>query len=160
AIGASNFSLRQLEEADDVARERRLTRFCAIQNEYSLLVRDAEHDVLPGCKRLGLGFVPYYPLASGLLTGKYRRDAPGPLGARLSGHAAIASAAEFGTLDRLAQYADERGASLVDVAIGALLAQSQVASVIAGATTAGQVRSNAEAACWVPDERDLRMLDE
>ena len=84
AIGASNFSAQQLEEADAVARERGLTRFAAVQNEYSLLVRDAERDVLPACERLGIGFVPFFPLASGLLTGKYRRGEAGPSGARLS----------------------------------------------------------------------------
>ena len=75
AIGASNFSAAQIEEADAIARERGLTRFTAIQNEYSLLHREAESDVLPLCERLDIAFIPYYPLASGLLTGKYRRDA-------------------------------------------------------------------------------------
>lgn len=78
AIGASNFDAVQLQEAADAARDAGLTPFCAVQNEYSLLVRDAEDEVLPACERLGLGFVPYFPLASGLLTGKYRPGQPGP----------------------------------------------------------------------------------
>ncbi len=85
AIGASNFSAEQLDQADAAAREGGLTPFTAVQNEYSLLVRDAEDEVLPACERLGLGFVPFFPLASGLLTGKYRRGAQAPAGARLSG---------------------------------------------------------------------------
>ncbi len=91
AIGASNFSAAQIEEADVVAREHGLTPFTAIQNEYSLLTRDAERDVLPTCERLGLGFVPYFPLASGLLTGKYRRDEVAPTGTRLAGRDQVAS---------------------------------------------------------------------
>ncbi len=77
-LGASNFDAEQIEEADAVAREHGFTRFTAVQNNYSLLVRDAEHDVMPTCERLGLGFVPFFPLASGLLTGKYRRGEPAP----------------------------------------------------------------------------------
>ena len=76
-IGASNFSAAQIEEADAVARERGFARFTSIQNQYSLLVRDPEREVLPTCERLGLGFVPFFPLASGLLTGKYRRGEAG-----------------------------------------------------------------------------------
>ena len=82
-----------------MARERGLTRFTAVQNEYSLLVREAEQEVLPACERLGLGFVPYFPLASGLLSGKYRRGAAAPAGARLSGRAQIATDAQFALLD-------------------------------------------------------------
>jgi aryl-alcohol dehydrogenase-like predicted oxidoreductase len=159
AVGASNFSAEQVEEADQVARDHGFTRFTAIQNEYSLIVRDAEEDVLPLCRRLGLGFVPYFPLASGLLTGKYRRGERGPEGARLSGRDQVASDEQFALVDALTEYADERGASLLQVAIGALLARDAVASVIAGATTAEQVRGNAEAGTWTPSEADLEALD-
>ena len=131
AIGASNFSAEQIDEADAVAREHGLTRFVAIQNEYSLLVREAERDVLPTCERLGLGFVPYFPLASGLLSGKYRRGAAAPAGARLAGRTQIATDAQFELLDALERYARERGRSLLEVAIGALLARPVVSSVIA-----------------------------
>jgi aryl-alcohol dehydrogenase-like predicted oxidoreductase len=159
-IGASNFSAEQIEEADAVARERGLARFAAIQNQYSLLVRDAEHEVLPTCERLGLGFVPFFPLASGLLTGKYRRGAAGPAGARLSGREQIAADHEFDVLEALERYARERGATLLQVAIGALIARPMISSVIAGATKPDQVRANVAASRWVPSEDDLAALYE
>jgi aryl-alcohol dehydrogenase-like predicted oxidoreductase len=160
AIGASNFSAAELEEADTVAREQSLTPFTAVQNEYSLLVRDAESDVLPACERLGIGFVPFFPLASGLLTGKYRRGQPGPSGARLSGRDEIASDSQFAQVESLQAYADARGVALVDVAIGALLARDVVTSVIAGATKPEQVELNAAAAAWVPTNEDHRELQQ
>jgi aryl-alcohol dehydrogenase-like predicted oxidoreductase len=158
AIGASNFSAAQIEEADSVAREQGLTRFEAIQNEYSLLVRDPETDVLPLCERLGLGFVPFFPLASGLLTGKYRRGEPGPDGARLTGRDEIATDEQFELVEKLGRYADERGVPLSTVAIGALLAQPGVCSVIAGATRPEQVSSNVAAAAWDPSQAELAEL--
>jgi aryl-alcohol dehydrogenase-like predicted oxidoreductase len=158
AIGASNFSAAQIEEADGVAREQGFTRFSAIQNEYSLLVREAEAEVLPACRRLGLGFVPFFPLASGLLTGKYRRGEQGPAGARLSGRDEIATDEQFSLVDSLSQYARERDLSLLDVAIGALIARQEVSSVIAGATKPDQVRGNAAAAAWTPSAADLESL--
>jgi aryl-alcohol dehydrogenase-like predicted oxidoreductase len=160
AIGASNFSAEQIDEADRVARERGITRFTAVQNQYSLLERDAESAVLPTCERLGLGFVPYFPLASGLLTGKYRRGEPGPSGARLSSREQIATDEQFDLLEALSDYARARGLPLADVAIGALLARSPVTSVIAGATKPEQVRANASAARWEPGEDDLEALDQ
>ncbi len=160
AIGASNFDAAQLQEADDISRKRGLARFVAVQNEYSLLVREAERDVLPACERLGLGFVPFFPLASGLLTGKYRRGERGPEGARLSGRDEIATEAQFTLIAALELYAAEREVSLTDVAIGGLLARSTVSSVIAGATKPEQVRSNANAARWSPSQDDLTALAE
>jgi aryl-alcohol dehydrogenase-like predicted oxidoreductase len=159
-IGASNFSARQLEEADAFAGAHGVTRFSAVQNQYSLLVREAEREVLPVCERLGIGFVPFFPLASGLLTGKYRRGQPGPEGARLSGRDQIATEEQFELIDVLQNYADERGLSLIEVAIGALLARDAVSSVIAGATKPEQVRANAAAATWTPSGDDLRALGE
>jgi aryl-alcohol dehydrogenase-like predicted oxidoreductase len=159
AIGASNFSAEQIEEADTVARERGLTRFAAIQNEYSLLVREAEEEVLPACERLGLGFVPYFPLASGLLTGKYRRGAAAPSGTRLSARDQVASDEQFDLVEALERYGEERGVSLLEVAIGALLARPAMSSVIAGATKPEQVRANAAAGRWTPSEDDLAALD-
>jgi aryl-alcohol dehydrogenase-like predicted oxidoreductase len=159
AIGASNFSAEQIEEADGVSRERGLARFVAIQNEYSLLVREAEREVLPACERLGIGFVPYFPLASGLLTGKYRRGQAPPPGTRLSGRERVASDEQFELLDALERFADERGLSMLQVAIGALLARPVVSSVIAGATTPDQVRANAAAARWTPSDDDLAALE-
>ena len=160
AIGASNFDADQLREAAAVAEEHGLTPFTAVQNEYSLLVRDAERDVLPACEELGIGFVPFFPLASGLLTGKYRRGEPAPSGTRLSGRDEIATPEQFALLEALQGYADERGVPMTDVAIGALLAQNAVTSVIAGATRPEQVRANAAAGRWTPSESDLAALSD
>ena len=117
-------------------RGRRATgasrRFTAIQNNYSLLVRDAERDVLPTCERLGIGFVPFFPLASGLLTGKYHRGEPAPEGTRLAARDEVASDEQFDVVEAVARFADERGVSMIDVAIGALLARPAVSTVIAG----------------------------
>jgi aryl-alcohol dehydrogenase-like predicted oxidoreductase len=158
-IGASNFGAEQIEEADAVARDRGFTRFTAIQNNYSLLVRDAERDVLPTCERLGLGFVPFFPLASGLLTGKYRRGEPAPEGTRLAAREQVASDGQFDIVEAVAQFAAERDVSMTDVAIGALLARPVVSTVIAGATKPDQVRGNVAAARWTPSEADLAELE-
>jgi aryl-alcohol dehydrogenase-like predicted oxidoreductase len=159
SIGASNFTAEQVDEADALARDRGLTRFVAVQNQYSLLVRDAEQDALPACERLGLGFIPFFPLASGLLTGKYRRGEPAPSGTRLSERGEIATDEQFDLLERLERYALERGLPLLNVAIGSLLGHQVVSSVIAGATKPEQVRANAAAARWTPSAEDLSELD-
>jgi aryl-alcohol dehydrogenase-like predicted oxidoreductase len=141
-IGASNFSAEQIDAAESFARARGSARFVSVQNQYSLIHREAEDDVLPACERLGIGFLPYFPLASGLLTGKYRRDED-PTEGRLVGREI--PAAQWDTLDAVRSFAGERGISVLDVAIGALLAQPAVTSVIAGATKPEQVRANAAA---------------
>jgi aryl-alcohol dehydrogenase-like predicted oxidoreductase len=158
AIGASNFSAAQLDEAAALAEEHGLTPFTAVQNEYSLLVREAEDEVLPAAERLGIGFVPFFPLASGLLTGKYRRGEPGPSGARLSSRDEIASPEQFDLVEALQRWADERGVPMIDIAIGTLLARDVVSSVIAGATKPDQVRANAAAGRWTPSDEDLAGL--
>lgn len=158
AIGASNFSAGQIREAERTAQERGLTRFTAIQNEYSLLHREPESAVLPLCEQLQLAFIPYYPLASGLLTGKYRRGHAGPEGARLSAREQIATDAQWRIVEALARYAEERRMPLTDVAIGALLTQPAVASVITGATRPEQLATNAAAASWKPSAEDLEAL--
>ena len=160
AIGASNFDGDQLREAAAVAEEHGLTPFTAVQNDYSLLVRDAEREVLPACVELGIGFVPFFPLASGLLTGKYRRGEAAPNGTRLAGREEVATDAQFDLIEALQGYADERGVPMTDVAIGALLAHDAVASVIAGATKPDQVRTNAAAGRWAPTEDDLAALND
>jgi aryl-alcohol dehydrogenase-like predicted oxidoreductase len=161
AIGASNFDGAQLREAAAVARREGLTPFTAVQNEYSLLVReDAESDALPAAAELGIGFVPFFPLASGLLTGKYRPGEAGPAGARLTEREQIASEAQFALVAALEDYARERDLELLDVAIGALLAREPVTSVIAGATKPEQVRANAAAARWQPAPEDLAALED
>jgi aryl-alcohol dehydrogenase-like predicted oxidoreductase len=157
-IGASNFSAEQIEEADAAARDRGFARFTAIQNNYSLLVRDAERDVLPTCERLGLGFVPFFPLASGLLTGKYRRGEPAPSGTRLAARDQVASSEQFDVVEAVERFATDRGVPMVEVAIGALLAQPVVSCVIAGATKPEQVRANTAAGRWQPTEGELEEL--
>jgi aryl-alcohol dehydrogenase-like predicted oxidoreductase len=158
AIGASNFTATQIREAERVATEHGLTRFTAIQNEYSLLHREAETEVLGLCQEFDLAFIPYYPLASGLLTGKYRRDQAAPEGARLSQHEQIATDEQWRVVEALTDYAQQRGVALTDVAIGALLTQPAVASVIAGATRPTQVEANATAAGWKPGPGELQAL--
>ena len=161
AIGASNFDGAQLREADGAARADGLTRFSAVQNHYSLLERgDAERDGLPACRELGIGFVPFFPLASGLLTGKYRAGQPAPAGARLAGRDAPATDAQFALITALEGYAQERGLTILEVAIGALLAEDPVVSVIAGATRPEQVHANAAAGQWIPDQGDRDALRE
>ena len=146
AIGCSNFSAEQLAEADELAKANGGPRFVAVQNQYSLLEREAEDDVLPAAQRLNVGFVPYFPLASGLLTGKYRRGEPRPQGTRLEGREI--DDATFDRLEALEAFTLERGRSLLELAIAALASQPGVPSVIAGATSAEQVRQNAAAADW------------
>lgn len=158
AIGASNFSAAQIREADQVARAHGLTRFTAIQNEYSLLHREPEQEVLGLCDELELAFIPYYPLASGLLTGKYRRGQAAPAGARLAGREQLASEAQWRVIEALCSYSSARGLEPAEVAIGALLAQPAVASVITGATGPEQVQANAAAARCQPDRAELAQL--
>jgi aryl-alcohol dehydrogenase-like predicted oxidoreductase len=159
AIGCSNFTLAELEEADQVARQRGLARFVTLQNEYSLLERGIEADVAPACERLGISILPYFPLARGLLSGKYRRGEPGPQGTRLASGEPPASDEQFDVIEALEAFAAARGLSLVDVAIAGLAAQPAVASVIAGATRPEQVRANVASLRWQPSRDDLAELD-
>jgi aryl-alcohol dehydrogenase-like predicted oxidoreductase len=154
-IGSSNFSAAQIEEADRVARERELTRFVSAQNHYSLVERDVEDEILPICERLGIGMLPYFPLASGLLTGKYQRGVPATEG-RLAGREIPEE--RWDRLEALQRFADERGLSLLTVAVGALAAMPAVASVIAGATKSGQVAANVAAGVWEPTPEDIEAL--
>jgi aryl-alcohol dehydrogenase-like predicted oxidoreductase len=158
-IGCSNFDAGRLEEAEVTSRELGLSRFVTLQNEYSLLEREIEADVAPLCERLGVGVIPYFPLASGLLTGKYTRGGEAPVGARLRGRDTVGTDEQFDVLEALADYAEARGIEIIDVAIGGLAAQPAVTSVIAGATRPEQVQANADALRWHPSEDDLRELD-
>ena len=158
-VGHSNMQPAQVEEVDRVVRERGFARPVSSQNQYSLLRRGAEEELLPTCERLGLGVLPYFPLASGLLTGKYRRGEPVPEGTRLSGRDEVFTDETFDRLEALERYAQERGVSLLEVAIGGLAAQPAVGSVIAGATKPEQARANAGAGDWVPSADDLRALN-
>jgi aryl-alcohol dehydrogenase-like predicted oxidoreductase len=159
AIGCSNFSAAELEQADRTSRERGLARFVSVQNEYSLLQRQIEADVVPVCERLGISILPYYPLAKGLLTGKYRRDQEAPEGTRLAGSERVGTDAQFDVVEALEAFAARRGLTLVDVAIAGLAAQPMVASVIAGATKPEQVRANVAALRRQPSAEDLAELD-
>jgi aryl-alcohol dehydrogenase-like predicted oxidoreductase len=158
-VGHSNLTAAQVEEVDALARERGWARPVSAQNRYSLLHRDPEDDLLPVCARLGLGVLPYFPLASGLLTGKYRRGQPRPQGTRLESRDEVFTDEAFDRLEALESFAEERNVSLLEVAIGGLLAQSAVGSVIAGATKPEQARANAAAGAWAPSEADVAALD-
>ena len=155
AVGTSNYEPASLEQAARIAQELGVP-YVTEQSEYSWLARDAEGELLPTCERLGLGFIPYFPLASGLLTGKVSRDRPPAEGTRLHG-----SELDDEKLDRVERYrawAEAHGVSLLDVAIGGLAAVSPVASVIAGATKPEQVRANAAAGAWEPTPDELAEL--
>jgi aryl-alcohol dehydrogenase-like predicted oxidoreductase len=154
-IGASNFSAEQIEEAEELARGAGLHRFVSVQNEYSLLDREAEDEVLPACERLGIGFLPYFPLANGLLTGKYRRGETATEG-RLAG--SDIRDEQWDRVDALQRFADARGISLLELAVGALLGMPAVTSVIAGATRPEQIRANVAAGEWEPSADDLEEL--
>jgi len=152
-LGVSNFSAEQLEEAC------RAAHVVSLQNEYSLLRRGIESDVVPACERLGVSVIPYFPLASGLLSGKYSRGTPAPDDSRLAGRDSIATEAEWDRIEALSRFASDRGLDLIDVAIGGLAAQPAVASVIAGAKRPEQARRNAQAGLWQPSVGDLLELD-
>ena len=159
-IGCSNFSDGQILEAEKAASGR--ARFVSVQNDYSLLNREPEREVLPLCERLGLAFLPYFPLASGLLTGKYRRSQSMPEGTRLSGNFGEGRVTEekLTQVEALRAFAESRGHQLLELAFVWLLAHRAVSSVIAGATSPSQVRANAGAAAgWRLTEEDLAALD-
>jgi aryl-alcohol dehydrogenase-like predicted oxidoreductase len=161
-LGNSNFAGWQIADAAWTARTRQLTPFVSAQNHYSLLRREAEQEVVPACQRFGLGLLPYFPLANGLLTGKYKRGEAPPGGSRLAGggrYAERLASAPWDTIEAIEKYAAARGLSILEVAIGGLAAKPAVASVIAGATTPDQVRANATADSWQPTAEDLQALN-
>jgi aryl-alcohol dehydrogenase-like predicted oxidoreductase len=158
-VGHSNLDAAQIEEVDALAREHGWARPVSAQNQYSLLRREAEEELLPTCARLGIGVLPYFPLASGLLTGKYKRGQQRPEGTRLTNRDEVFSDETFDRLEAFERYAGERGLTLLQVAICGLLAHPPVASVIAGATKPDQVRANVEAAAWEPTTDDIAALN-
>jgi aryl-alcohol dehydrogenase-like predicted oxidoreductase len=158
-VGHSNLDAAQVEEVEAICREHGFARPVSAQNQYSLLRREAEEELLPTCERLGIGVLPYFPLASGLLTGKYRRGEPRPRGTRLSDREAVFTDETFDRLEALEEFATERRLTLLQVAIGGLLAQPAISSVIAGATKPEQVRANVEAAEWEATPEDLAELN-
>jgi aryl-alcohol dehydrogenase-like predicted oxidoreductase len=155
AVGTSNYEPDTLEEAVLIAKDFGLP-YVSEQSQYSWLKREAEAELLPTCERIGLGFIPYFPLASGLLTGKVSREQPPAEGTRL--HGAELDQADLERVERYQAWAEAHGVSLLDVAIGGLAAVSPVASVIAGATKPEQVRANAAAGDWVPTPDELAEL--
>ena len=159
-IGASRLTAAEVAEAVRLTRDGGLARFVSVQNEYSWLARDAERDVLPECERNGVGFLPYFPLANGLLTGKYARGGPAPAGTRLATGDQLSAISDV-TWDRLKALTDFAGRHDVgplQVAIGGLAAVPAVVSVIAGASTPEQVRGNAAAGEWQPTDEQMREL--
>ena len=158
-IGHSNFSGWQVAEAAVLARELRTAPFISAQNHWSLLERGAEAEVVPAARHFGLGVLPYFPLANGLLTGKIRRGQQAAEGTRLAGRPEYVTEQKLGRVEALAGWAQEHGVTVLEVAIGALAAQPGCGSVIAGATSPEQVKANASAADWVPSAADLADID-
>ena len=162
-IGCSNLSAKALGAAQEIAHARGLTAFVCCQDEYSLLERGIERELLPAIRARGLGLLPYFPLASGFLTGKYVRGAPLPPGARLSKN--TAHAADFITehnwsvVEALSKFSVRQSRSLIELAFGWLLGHPEVTSVIAGATSAEQVEANARAAGWQLSADELAEVD-
>ena len=161
-IGSSNFSGWQIADADWISRVNHWVPMISAQNHYNLLHRDVEREVIRACKHFGVGMLPYFPLASGLLTGKYRRGQEPPVGSRLAGHPRAdryLNEGNFRRVEALERFASERGLTLLQVAVGGLAAQPQVASVIAGASTPEQVSTNVQAGSWIPSADDLAEID-
>ncbi|MGH3414029.1 MAG: aldo/keto reductase [Marmoricola sp.] len=161
-LGCSNFAGWQVADAAWTARTTGGERFCSAQNHYSLLRRDVEAEVVPACRRFGLGILPFFPLERGLLTGKYARGRAAPEGSRAAQEPERArwlADADWGRIEALTAYAEARGLGLLDVAIGGLAAKPSVSSVISGVTSADQLRRNLAATAWRPDGEDLTELD-
>ncbi|MET1039207.1 MAG: aldo/keto reductase [Aeromicrobium sp.] len=160
AIGSSNLQAWQVVDAAWISRTHGLASFVTAQNEYSLYNRTAEVELVPACVDLGVGILPYFPLAYGLLTGKYRRGESAPEGTRLAAQAQAArlESADWERIDALQAYADARGISILELAIGGLAAQPAVASVIAGVSRPEQVAANVAAAAWTPTADDVAEL--
>jgi aryl-alcohol dehydrogenase-like predicted oxidoreductase len=159
-IGCSNFSADQLREAEEAARED-AARFESVQNEYSLLHREPEGGVLPECESSGIAFVPYFPLANGLLTGKYRQGEDAPAGSRLDSARGerLLTEENLAVVERLIEFSASRGRTILELAFSWLLRRPAVATVIAGAVSAEQARGNAGAARWQLTDEELNEVD-
>jgi aryl-alcohol dehydrogenase-like predicted oxidoreductase len=158
-IGHSNFSGWQLAEAAGAARELRTAGFISAQNRWSLLERGSEAEVVPAALHYGLGVLPYFPLANGLLSGKVRRGQAPPEGSRLASRRDYITDRKLDEVEALIGWAEQRGVTILDVAIGGLAAQPGCSSVIAGATSPEQVKANAAAGSWIPSADELADLD-
>jgi aryl-alcohol dehydrogenase-like predicted oxidoreductase len=162
-IGCSNFSAQQIRDAQSAARQKRgPARFVSVQNEYSLLHREPEDGVLQECECEGLAFLPFFPLMSGLLTGKYRKGQPIPENTRVAKYERYRKLLTDENLDKvevLIDYAQSHGHTILELAFSWLLAHKSVASVIAGASSAEQIRGNVRAANWQLSAHDLEEID-
>jgi aryl-alcohol dehydrogenase-like predicted oxidoreductase len=158
-LGNSNFTGWQIADAAHVARAALAVPFVSAQNHWSLLERRAEAEVVPAARHFGLGVLPYFPLANGLLTGKARKGQAPPPESRLAGRPGYLTESKLDRVEALISWAAERGLTVLEVAVGALAAQPGCTSVIAGATSPEQVKANAAAADWIPSAADLAELD-
>lgn len=160
-VGSSNHAAWQVTDAEWLARTHGFERFISAQNHYNLLDRQVESELTLACEQFGIAILPYFPLASGLLTGRYRRGEAPSAGSRMKdwGMEAQLTEGRFDAVEALEHFAHERSIRLLDVAIGGLAAQRAVGSVIAGATSVEQVRANVQAGAWVPSDDDRAALD-
>lgn len=162
-IGCSNWASWQMMQAEWIAKTEGLAHFVSCQDEYSLVLRGAEQELMPAAREIGLGLLPYFPLASGLLTGKYRRNAPMPEGARLTKTERLANRYltenNWAISEKLIDYAESRGHTALELAFSWLLSRAPVASVIAGATRPEQLEQNAKAGGWVLTAEDTAAID-
>jgi aryl-alcohol dehydrogenase-like predicted oxidoreductase len=162
-IGCSNLPAWQMVEAEWIARDRGLNRFVSAQDEYSLLVRDVEAEKIPAAQAYGMGLLPYFPLASGMLTGKYKRGADAPADTRFASIPSLgnryATDANWALVEKLEAFCAQRGHTLLELAFSWLLARPPVASVIAGATKPEQLEANVKAADWTLTPEDLAEID-
>jgi len=161
--GCSNFAAWQVVDAQGTAKDRRLNAFVSSQDEYSLLVRDIERELIPALEAKGLGLLPYFPLASGLLTGKYSRGSASPAGTRLALMKRLSdrfmTEKNWGVVDGLAAFCKDKGHSMLELAFSWLLARPVVSSVIAGATKPEQIEANVKACGWKLSADDLARID-
>ena len=162
--GCSNHSAWEMADAAWIARTEHLTPFLSAQDHYNLLARDkanVQSEIIPMCERFGMSLLPYFPLASGVLTGKYRRDAPPPPGSRFTvWPVSRLEGTDWDLVEALAAYAAERDRPMIDIAIGSLTAMPVVGSVIAGATSPDQIHANVQAGLWEPTEEDMTALED
>ncbi|RJQ74955.1 aldo/keto reductase [Pseudonocardiaceae bacterium YIM PH 21723] len=158
-IGHCNLAGWQVADAAWTAKTRNLPAPISAQNHYSLLEREAEREIIPSCQKFQVGLLPYFPLANGLLTGKYRHEGSAPEGSRLASRVRLLNDAPWERIEKLRVFAESHGISMVQLAIGWLAAQPVVSSVIAGATSLEQVTENATAASWRPTQEDLAEIN-
>jgi aryl-alcohol dehydrogenase-like predicted oxidoreductase len=159
-LGNSNFTGWQIADAAHVAQAAGAVPFVSAQNHWSLLERGSEAEAVPAARHFGLGVLPYFPLANGLLTGKVRKGQAPPPGSRLAGRPGWLTESRLDRVEALISWAAERGLTVLEVAMGALAAQPGCTSVIAGATSPEQVKANVAAADWIPSAADLAELDQ